>query len=127
MAKNFASVLDSLRAAGDVKIQEVDSVYALNCDWLLEQFKYTQASLLALASKSGGPGDKQEQQVRAAQGFAVRRQFSPKVLSKYCDLSCFATEHCQDRQQQGSSKGKACLASRHISRLLSRRRKSAHR
>ena len=49
MAKNFASVLDSLRAAGEDKVQEVDSVYALHCDWLLEQFKHTQASLLALA------------------------------------------------------------------------------
>ncbi|KAL0054711.1 hypothetical protein WJX82_001328 [Trebouxia sp. C0006] len=52
MAKNFASVLDSLRLAGEDKIQEVDSVYALNCEWLLEQFKQTQASLLALVPTS---------------------------------------------------------------------------
>ncbi|KAL0036011.1 hypothetical protein WJX77_011218 [Trebouxia sp. C0004] len=52
MAKNFSSVLESLRVAGKDKIQEVDSVYALNCDWLLEQFKQTQASLLALVPTS---------------------------------------------------------------------------
>ena len=52
MAKNFASVLDSLRAAGEDRLQEVDSVYTLNCDWLLEQFKLSQTSLAALTATS---------------------------------------------------------------------------
>ena len=64
MAKNFSSVLDSLRAAGEEKVQEVDSVYTLNCNWLLEQFNHTQASLLELTIT--GPStvhDVPEQQV----------------------------------------------------------------
>ncbi|KAL0035130.1 hypothetical protein WJX79_002287 [Trebouxia sp. C0005] len=69
MAKNFASVLDSLRLAGEDKIQEVDSVYALNCDWLLKQFKQTQASLLALVPTSRAPTqDIPEQQSTAKTG-----------------------------------------------------------
>lgn len=52
MAKNFASVLDSLKLAGEDKRHEVDGVYAFHCDWLLEQFKHTQASLVALAPAS---------------------------------------------------------------------------
>ena len=67
MAKNFASVLESLRVAGEDKIQEVDSLYALNCDWLLEQFKQTQASLLALVPTSRAAiQDIPEQQVRSS-------------------------------------------------------------
>lgn len=67
MAKNFASVLESLRVAGEDKIQEVDSLYALNCDWLLEQFKQTQASLLALVPTSlAAIQDIPEQQVRSS-------------------------------------------------------------
>lgn len=64
MAKNFASVLDSLRAAGEDRLQEVDSVYALNYDWLLEQFKLSQTSLAALKPTSQATIiDVEEQQV----------------------------------------------------------------
>ena len=64
MAKNFASVLDALRAAGEEKAREVDNVYALNCEWLLEQFKHTQASLLSLAVTHGAAAPEiPEQQV----------------------------------------------------------------
>lgn len=72
MAKNFASVLDSLRLAGEDKVQEVDSVYASNCEWLLEQFKQTQASLLALVPTSRAViQDISEQQVRGRTCFAM--------------------------------------------------------
>lgn len=64
MAKNFASVLDSLRAAGEDRLQEVDSVYSLNYDWLLEQFKLSQTSLAALTPTSQATfNDFEEQQV----------------------------------------------------------------
>ena len=64
MAKNFASVLDSLRAASHDKVLEIDKTYTTNCEWLLEQFKLTQASLLALAaSDSASHQDKAEQKV----------------------------------------------------------------
>lgn len=64
MAKNFASVLDSLRAAGEDRLQEVDRVYTLNCDWLLEQFKLSQTSLAVLRSTShASVNDVKQQQV----------------------------------------------------------------
>ena len=64
MAKNFASVLESLRAASQDKVSEIDKTYAVNCDWLLEQFKLTQASLLALATTDAATNqDAAEQQV----------------------------------------------------------------
>ena len=52
MAKNFASVLESLRAAGQDRAQEIDGVYALSCEWLLEQIKHTQARLAAAATSA---------------------------------------------------------------------------
>ena len=66
MAKNFASVLESLRAASQDKVQEVDRAYSANCDWLLEQFKLTQASLLALRTDAAAAPkqDIAEQQVQ---------------------------------------------------------------
>lgn len=64
MAKNFASVLESLRVAGGDKLQEVDSIYTLNCDWLLQHFKHTQASLAALGpSVQAAVNVQKEQQV----------------------------------------------------------------
>ena len=64
MAKNFASVLESLRVVGEDKLQEVDSVYTLNCDWLLQHFKHTQASLAALGpSLQAAVSVRTEQQV----------------------------------------------------------------
>lgn len=64
MAKNFASVLASLRAAGEERLQEVDSVYTINCEWLLEQFKHSQASLAGLtATTQATVNEAEEQQV----------------------------------------------------------------
>ena len=62
MAKNFASVLDSLRAAGEDRLQEVDSVYTINCEWLLEQFKHSQASLAALTATKHAKADVVDEQ-----------------------------------------------------------------
>ena len=115
MAKNFASVLDSLRLAGEDKTQEVDSVYALNCDWLLEQFKQTQASLLALVPTSRGAIQGiPEQQVRGRTCLAMYLHQSLQ-LDQGSDQSWRPAEHSQNGQPAGPDTGAVCFACRRSS------------
>lgn len=107
MAKNFASVLDSLRAAGQERLQEVDSVYTINCDWLLEQFKHSQVSLGALtATTQATVKDAEEQQVCT---YMLWVSLSASLAFQAC-LNNWnnPTEHCQGKQPANSAKGEGC-------------------
>ena len=103
MAKNFTSVLDALRAAGEDRLQEVDSVYTLNCDWLLEQFKHSQASLAALRPTVQATANVEEQQVRLYMLWVCLSALL--ALSSVSDQVQLYTEYCKSTQPAKSPKG----------------------
>ena len=107
MANNFASVLESLRAAGDHKLREVDSVYNLDCDWLLEQFKQTQTSLAGFqANAQSAPSIAAEQQVSQM----MLWELVPNHMADKQFLCCLQST-AKSRAKPGKIKGKPADAS----------------